>query len=96
MDNAKKPYMTMLAVTWALCAAGLLFAAPVLMMRVTEREWRVGRRLLRRLFSHLFSLQTTSDTEPEQEKTAPGREETVKEAAEAASAHLDVMDKTTA
>ncbi|PWN37733.1 MFS general substrate transporter [Meira miltonrushii] len=36
MDSASVPYMTIMAVTWALCAAGLVIALPVLMFRVTE------------------------------------------------------------
>ncbi|SNX87423.1 related to DUF895 domain membrane protein [Melanopsichium pennsylvanicum] len=36
MDNDKHPYMTNLAVTWDLCAAGLLFVIPVIALRVKE------------------------------------------------------------
>ncbi|PWN50793.1 MFS general substrate transporter [Violaceomyces palustris] len=36
MDRDKLPFMTNLAVAWGLCAAGLLFAVPVLLLRVTE------------------------------------------------------------
>lgn len=36
MDNDKHPYMTNLAVTWGLCAAGMLFVIPVIALRVKE------------------------------------------------------------
>ncbi|TKY87990.1 hypothetical protein EX895_003086 [Sporisorium graminicola] len=36
MDNDKHPYMTNLAVTWGICVAGMLFALPVIALRVTE------------------------------------------------------------
>ncbi|KAJ1596223.1 hypothetical protein NDA14_001226 [Ustilago hordei] len=36
MDNDKHSYMTNLAVTWGLCAAGMLFAIPVIALRVKE------------------------------------------------------------
>ncbi|KAK0520186.1 hypothetical protein OC835_007291 [Tilletia horrida] len=37
IDVAHRPYMTLLASTWALCVAGLLFAAPVIQLRITDR-----------------------------------------------------------
>lgn len=37
LDLNLQPYMTILGVTWALCAAGLLFAAPLIALRVKER-----------------------------------------------------------
>lgn len=37
LDLNLQPYMTILAVTWALCAAGLLSAAPLIALRVKER-----------------------------------------------------------
>ncbi|GAC97899.1 UNC93-like protein [Pseudozyma hubeiensis SY62] len=36
MDNDKHPFMTNLAVTWGLCAAGLIFVIPVIALRVKE------------------------------------------------------------
>jgi hypothetical protein len=36
MDNDKHPFMTNLAVTWGLCAAGMIFIIPVIALRVTE------------------------------------------------------------
>lgn len=36
MDSAKLEYMTILAVTWGVCAAGLVFVVPVLYYRITE------------------------------------------------------------
>lgn len=36
LDHAKQPYMTILAVTWAICAGGLFLAVPVIAVRVTE------------------------------------------------------------
>ncbi|SJX65774.1 uncharacterized protein SRS1_16330 [Sporisorium reilianum f. sp. reilianum] len=36
MDNDKHPYMANLAVTWGLCAAGMLFVVPVIALRVKE------------------------------------------------------------
>lgn len=38
MDSNLTPYMTELAVTWALCAAGIVFIAPVIYYRVKDRE----------------------------------------------------------
>jgi len=35
-DHRLQPYMTNLAVTWSLCGAGLLFAIPLLLYRVTD------------------------------------------------------------
>ena len=40
MDTSEVPYMTMLAVAWALCAGALLFAIPVAHWRIQEREAR--------------------------------------------------------
>ncbi|KAE8209280.1 hypothetical protein CF327_g6715 [Tilletia walkeri] len=34
IDVSGRPYMTLLAVTWALCVAGLLFAMPVIWLRI--------------------------------------------------------------
>lgn len=36
LDAIKTPYMSMFASTWALCAAGLLFAAPVIWTKITN------------------------------------------------------------
>lgn len=36
MDNDKHPFMTNLAVTWGLCAVGMLFVVPVIALRVKE------------------------------------------------------------
>lgn len=36
MDNDKHPFMTNLAVTWGLCAAGMIFVIPVIALRVKE------------------------------------------------------------
>ncbi|TNY24054.1 major facilitator superfamily domain-containing protein [Rhodotorula diobovata] len=36
MDSAMTPYMNELAATWAVCVAGLLFAAPVVHWRITD------------------------------------------------------------
>ncbi|UZJ53126.1 hypothetical protein CBS101457_002446 [Exobasidium rhododendri] len=36
MDGGSVAYMTILAVTWAVCAAGMLFVLPVLYYRITE------------------------------------------------------------
>lgn len=37
MDSALTPYMNELAATWAVCATGLLFAAPVVHWRIKDR-----------------------------------------------------------
>ena len=36
MDNDKHPFMTNLAVTWGLCAVGMVFVIPVIALRVKE------------------------------------------------------------
>lgn len=38
MDSNLAPYMTELAVSWGLNAAGILFVIPVILLRVTDRE----------------------------------------------------------
>ena len=38
MDSNLAPFMTELAVSWGLCAAGILFVIPVIYLRVTDRE----------------------------------------------------------
>ncbi|KAK0556166.1 hypothetical protein OC846_001385 [Tilletia horrida] len=37
IDVSKKPYMTLLAVTWALCAFGLVAAVPLIQLRIKDR-----------------------------------------------------------
>ena len=38
MDSNLVPYMTMLAVAWGLCGAGVVFVAPLIQWRITNRE----------------------------------------------------------
>ncbi|KAK4703723.1 hypothetical protein P7C70_g2495, partial [Phenoliferia sp. Uapishka_3] len=42
MDNDLVPYMTMLAVSWAICAAALVFIAPLIHFRIFEHSEVLG------------------------------------------------------
>jgi hypothetical protein len=53
MDSNLAPYMTELAVSWGLNAAGILFVIPVILLRVTDREALRRAILLKRAVADL-------------------------------------------
>jgi MFS family permease len=71
-DAVLTPYMNMFASTWALCAAGLLFALPMLYLRVkdhTDLEDEVIARMDEH--GHVLPVDAIAQTE-EREKVAEG------------------------